>query len=193
MAGLDPGLDDAALVRRARQGDAEAFEALVRRHYRVAFAVARSRVDVPMDAEDVVQDSFVRALERLDDCDPSRFAGWLLRIVRNRAHNARVHEARRRGVDPERVAPAGIDGEMEAEARLQRGELRDALERAVNQLPPMQREVLLLHDLSGLPHAEIAAAVGVSVGMSRYHLMNARRRMRELLDRSEREGGGPDG
>lgn len=174
------GLQDADLVLRARRGDAAAFEMLVRRHYRSAFAVARSRVESPMDAEDVVQDAFIKALERLDDCDPERFIGWFLTLVRNRAHNTRIYEGRRGGVDPEESGLA--DEDDGAAGDVARAEVREALDRAIQTLSPVQREVLLLHDLDGLKHAEIAETVGVSVGMSRYHLMQARRKMRDELD-----------
>jgi len=174
------------LVVRAREGDGEAFETLVRRHYRAAYAIARSRVDGPMDAEDVVQDAFVRALERLDDCDPERFAGWFLTVVRNRAHNLRVYEGRRGGVDPEETPiSSGPDGGTSR--ALAQSDVREALEEAISTLSPVQREVLLLHDLEGLKHAEVSESVGISVGMSRYHLMQARRGMRRELDRDALE------
>ncbi|MCH7729611.1 MAG: sigma-70 family RNA polymerase sigma factor, partial [Planctomycetes bacterium] len=80
----DETTPDATYVARARRGDASAFEALVRRHYRVAYAVALALLSNNMDAEDVCQDAFLKALERLDDCrEPDKFASWLLRIVRN--------------------------------------------------------------------------------------------------------------
>lgn len=182
----DRGSKDAVLVLRARDGDADAFETLVRRHYRAAFAVARGRVESPMDAEDVVQDAFVRALERLDDCDPDRFAGWFLTLVRNRAHNTRIYEGRRGGVDPEETGLSAPSDEGPARD-VERSEVRHALDDAIRTLTPVQREVLLLHDMEGLKHAEIAEVVGVSVGMSRYHLMQARRRMRDELDRDSLE------
>ncbi len=191
--GRDEGVaDDAELVLEARRGDAGAFETLVRRHYRAAFAVARARVESAMDAEDVVQDAFVRALERLDECDPERFAGWLLAIVRNHAHNVRAYEARRRGEDPESPNLQGAAAVGSAgEGRAERSELRATLEAALDTLSPIQREVLLLHDLEGLGHAEIGEIVSVSTGMSRYHLMQARRAMREALgDRTEAHGHG---
>jgi len=141
-----------------------------------------------MDAEDVVQDAFIRALERIEDCDPNRFAGWFLTVVRNRAHNLRVYEGRRGGVDPENVQMPGGPGSAGGTARdLARAELRRALEDAVSLLSPIQREVLLLHDLEGMKHAEIAESAGCSVGMSRYHLMQARRSMRRELDRDALE------
>ena len=88
MADSRPTPDDAVLVARARRGEPAAFEALVRRHYRAAFAVALAVLGNRMDAEDVCQDAFVVAAERLDECrQPEKFAAWLLQVVRNRARN----------------------------------------------------------------------------------------------------------
>ncbi|MGK7310756.1 MAG: RNA polymerase sigma factor, partial [Candidatus Longimicrobiales bacterium M2_2A_002] len=82
--------DDATLVARVLDGDRGAFEGLVRRYTRPAFAVAVGIVKEKADAEDVVQDAFIRALERLEDCrNPAKFGSWLLQIVRNRAHSVR--------------------------------------------------------------------------------------------------------
>jgi RNA polymerase sigma-70 factor, ECF subfamily len=85
MNGAD---SDENLVARARLGEAAAFEALVRRYLRPAYAVALSVVLSPADAEDVAQESLVKAFGELDQCrQPERFAGWLLQGVRNRARN----------------------------------------------------------------------------------------------------------
>src|SRR5687767_15585906 len=81
---------DAQRVARALRGDQEAFGQLVRAHLRAAQGIALAALGDPADAEDVCQEAFIVALERLEDCrDPSRFAQWLFRIVRNRAHNHR--------------------------------------------------------------------------------------------------------
>jgi RNA polymerase sigma-70 factor (ECF subfamily) len=171
--------DDAQLVERARRGEARAFEALVRRHYRAAYALAWGRLQNAMDAEDACQDAFLRALERLDDLEqPERFAAWLLRIVRNRAHNLgdyrRVRAAR--PLESELVAaPGGPD------RHARRAELRARLEAALAELSEVQRQVILLHDLDGRMHGEVAEALGISEGMSRQHLMTARRLLRERL------------
>src|SRR5688572_11592110 len=86
--------DTGQLVRSARAGDAAAFEQLVRLHLRAAYSVALAVTNDPSDAEDVTQDAFIAALERLEECkDPDRFSGWLLRIVRNRALNLRRSQA----------------------------------------------------------------------------------------------------
>ncbi len=186
MAG-GPADDTADLVRRARQGDAPALEALARRHLRAAHAVALSVVRQVDLAEDVAQDAFVVAMERLEDCrEPARFAGWLLAIVRTRALNrlqsGRVHEA---GVL--RLVDAAPSSASPDDARV---DLRRRLLNALAGLPQPQREVVLLHDLEGWKHGEIAAALGISEVMSRQHLFQARRTLRErLADEAEAEHG----
>lgn len=166
------------LVLAARAGDARAFEELVRDHYRAAYATARALTGNDMDAEDVVQDAFIRALERLDDCDPDRFAGWLLTIVRNRAHNVREREHVRAAAPLDEMEPPG---DHRTDRETEQDELKRALERAMAQLTPVQREVVLLHDLEGWRHREIAEALTMSEVMARQHLFQARKRLRELL------------
>ena len=178
MSESTPGPTDARLVLGARRGDAAAFEALVRRHFRAAYAVALAALGNRMDAEDVCQDAFVRALERLDQCrHPERFAAWLLRIVRNRAHNYRDYRRVRAGLplEPDRGAPASAPRELE------RTELRGRLEAALGVLTDIQREVVLLHDMDGWKHRQIGGMLGISEGMSRQHLYVARRKLREEL------------
>src|SRR5688572_30141002 len=83
---------DAALVARTRAGEAAAFEILVRRYFRAAFLVALARVRERSDAEDVCQEALLRSWQRIHECrDPSRFAAWLIRIVRNTALNRREY------------------------------------------------------------------------------------------------------
>ncbi len=167
----------AALVGQARQGEARAFEELVRRHFRAAYSVALAVLASPADAEDVAQDAFLAAFERLDGCrEPERFAGWLLQIVRNRALNAleskrvRARSADDLAAEEEQAPPAPDAG------------LRDRLVAALQRITPPQREVVLLHDLDGWTHAEIAQALGISEVMSRQHLFQARKVMRVELE-----------
>jgi RNA polymerase sigma-70 factor, ECF subfamily len=178
----------ASLVERARQGDSAAFEALVRGHIRAAHAVALAVLGSYHDTEDVVQDAFMTALDKLDDCrDPERFAAWLLQIVRNRAKNARDYLRIRETseLDPDHEAPA--DPSPSPSMRAEQAELRDRLLKALSTLPDAQREVVLLHDLEGWQHREIADALGCSEGMSRQHLFVARRALRERLGEREPE------
>lgn len=172
-------LPDRLLVERARRGDAAAFEALVRRYYRAAHALALAVLGNPMDAEDVCQDAFVRALERLDRLrQPERFSAWLLQIVRNRARNFRSYRRVRSALSLEHVkAASDEDAGREAESE----QLRRQLESALTELSEIQREVVLLHDLEGWKHREIGELLGLSEGMSRQHLMTARRLLRERL------------
>ncbi len=178
---LGVGTSDAALVRRARGGDAVAFESLVRRHYRAAYSVALAILGSVMDAEDVCQDAFIKALERLDDCrDPGRFAAWLLQIVRNRARNYIDYRRVRDTVD---LDDGAASGGTRTDSRVEQTELRDTLQEALAELTELQREVVLLHDLEGWKHREIAESLNVSEVASRQHLLNARRKLRQLLGR----------
>jgi RNA polymerase sigma-70 factor, ECF subfamily len=178
---------DAALVELARQGDGAAFETLVRRYMRPAYAIALSVVKENADAEDVCQDAFVRALERLDDCDPERFGAWVLRIVRNRAHSVRRYLGVRDAMPLDSVALATSGpGPQQATERAQ---LRHDLLTALADLKEVQRDVVLLHDLEGWKHREIGARLGLPEGTVRAHLFHARRALRDhdALRRSREE------
>ena len=166
-----------ALVARVRAGDGGAAEVLVRRHLRAAYAVALSVLRNAGEAEDVAQDSFEIALARLESCkDPERFSGWLLQIVRRQSMDA-AGRARRRGGALELSEAAHVSVPAAAERSALRSRLLAALER----LTPVQREVVLLHDLEGLTHLEIASALEMSEVSSRQHLFNARRALRAHL------------
>lgn len=172
--------NDAALVAQSRAGNAAAFEQLVRRHYRAAFAVALAICGSRADAEDVCQDAIIKALEKLDSCrTPDRFGPWLSEIVRNHALNALDH-ARVRRADP-LEDDSGAD-ERTPDRNLERRELAGRLERALATLSPREREVVVLHDLDGWNHRQISQMIGASEVMSRQLLFTARRALRALLD-----------
>ena len=170
------------LVERACAGDDVAYEMLLRRHFRAAFAVARAHTGNETDAEDVCQMAFLRAHERLGECaDPTRFAAWLLRITRNQAINWREREQVR--------ATAPLDDAREQPGKradrpdvvTERRDLRNRLLAALSMLPATQREVVVLHDVEGWSHAEVAFMLALSEGMSRRHLSDARKHLRQLL------------
>ncbi|MBS2025920.1 MAG: sigma-70 family RNA polymerase sigma factor [Deltaproteobacteria bacterium] len=168
------------LVLGARRGEAHAFAELARRHLKAAYAVALSVLGAPADAEDVAQEALVVAFEKLESCrEPERFAGWLMQIVRNRARNQLVTRKLKGAQD----VPEGI--EAWAPADTDRSVLRAELLAALNTLPPLQREVVLLHDLDGWTHAEIASALGTSEVMSRQHLFVARQALRGKLKETD--------
>ena len=180
MSSASAAESDAALVARTRAGEAAAFEILVRRYFRAAFLVALARVGERADAEDVCQEALLRSWQRIHECrDPSRFAAWLIRIVRNTALNRREY------LDVRATAPLDLTSPYAAPDRTDhltdQRELREQLEAALAEITVDQREVVLLHDLEGWPHAEIAGRLEISEVMSRRHLSDARKRLRALL------------
>jgi RNA polymerase sigma-70 factor (ECF subfamily) len=177
---------DAALVARARGGDGGAFETLVRRHLRSAYAVALAQLGEEADAQDAVQDAFVTALKRIEECrKPDQFGGWLLSIVRNRARDHRRYRTVRDALplDAAGEAVSRADPLQDAE----NAQLREDLLQAVQTLTELQREVVLLYDLEGWSHREIGERLGISGGSARVHLFNARRVLRERLTARHRE------
>jgi RNA polymerase sigma-70 factor (ECF subfamily) len=173
-------LSDATLVVRAQDGDTMALESLVKRHIRAAHAVALAVLGEIADADDAVQDAFLSAMEHLDSCWPTeKFRAWLLTIVRNRAF-----DLKRRG----RVRSAEVLEEGTAAARdpsplemTERAELNVRLAAAIETLTDTQREVLMLHDVEGWKHADIAGLLGLAESTVRVHLLHARRRLRTQL------------
>lgn len=178
------GAPDAELVGRARGGDADAFGVLVRRYLPAAHAVACAVVGERADAEDVCQDAFLRAYERLDDCRPAEhFRRWLLASVRNRAIShrrwRRVRLATVLGTARGEIdVPAPAVG---PHADAEHAELRARLAAALETLPEAHRTVVVLHDVEGWRHREIAELLGVAHGTSRAILFAARRRLRAQL------------
>ncbi len=169
---------DAELVTRARRGDSAAFESLVRRYLGTALHTARRLLNNPSDAEDAVQDAFIRALTRLDDCkEPERFGGWFLTIVRNRAHNVREFERVRETEQLDEGWSNGGGGLRPGE----NAELSERLGHALEGLTELQKSVVLMHDYEGYKHREIGDRLGISAGASRFNLHAARKKLRSLL------------
>jgi RNA polymerase sigma-70 factor, ECF subfamily len=176
---------EADLVDAAQRGERAAFDALVRRYMRRAFTVAYRLLGSRPDAEDVLQDAFIAALTKLDTFDRHRpFGPWLLRIVANRSVNLRKGLAVRRTEpmppDVASRAPSPFD---EAE----RSQMRAELERALAQLPEQQRWILELFELDGFTGPEIAEMLDLSSGTVRWHLHQARHRLRAVLHRASSE------
>lgn len=170
---------DAELVRRARKGEEVAFGLLVRRYQRPAYAVALSVTGRHEDAEDAAQESFLVALDRLDECrSPERFGGWLMTIVRNRSKNLVRRESLR---DMDELPPGTRSRIPTPDRTAEAAELRGMLRRALGQLPEVQRQVVLLHDLEGWKHREIADRLDLPCGTVRSHLHFARKALRAAL------------
>ena len=172
-------LTDGALVRRARRGDEAAFGQLVERYQRAAYAVALSVTGRHEDAEDAAQESFLVGLGRLDACrSPERFAGWLMTIVRNRSKNLIRRESLR---EMDQIPVGAPSASANPEEETASGELREILQGALAGLTEVQRQVVLLHDLEGWKHREIADRLGIPAGTVRSHLHFARKALRAAL------------
>jgi RNA polymerase sigma-70 factor, ECF subfamily len=170
---------DMLLVERVLRGDAEAYGELVTRHMRRAFSIAWRILEHREDAEDVVQDAFVRALERLNTLDVERgFRPWFFRIVVNQALNFR----RARSVRATDPLPADMPATTASPERAaETSALRIRLNAAMNALPERQRLIVQLAELEGLNSAEIADVLDVSAGTVRWHLHRARQNLRAVL------------
>lgn len=170
-------IDDSALVRRSAAGDTRAFEQLYRSHVgRVHGAILRL---VGMDrarAEELTQEAFVRAWQKLSSFrHESAFSTWLYRLGVNTA----LMELRGRR-EAENVDDAMLEYAAGGEVPFCAGERGD-LERAVSALPPRARAVLVLHDVEGWKHEEIAAELGMATGSSKAQLHRARGLLRRAL------------
>jgi len=175
-----PDAQEAAAVERVQAGDTEAFDLLVRRYMRQAFAVAYRVLGHHEDAEDVVQEAFLAALASIRTFDTSRrFGPWLYRIVVTRGLNFRKARSRR---TTEALEDAGVaSGAPGPAADAEQAGLRATVAAALARLPERQRMVVQLFELDGFSGAEIATMLGISPGTVRWYLHEARQALRGML------------
>jgi RNA polymerase sigma-70 factor (ECF subfamily) len=182
---LPPGIPlddtpDEALVHAVLRGDEKASARLVRRYLRKAMAVALTYVDTLEDAEDVVQETFQRAFQNLASFDTTKaFQPWFFTILRNTARSTRTAGRARRHEALPSNAPVAAASPFE-DAQLI--EMKERIEAALVQLPPMQRTCFRLCEVEGFSSAEAASAVGIAESTVRVHLFKARHTLRGLLE-----------
>jgi len=177
----EPAPDLADAVRRARSGDAEAFETVYRAHAGRVYALCLRMAGDAGHARELVQDVFIRTWEKLGTFrGESAFGTWLHRLAVNVVLMDRRLAARRA---EDRLEDDGGDVERPIAAHQAPAGLRMDLEQAIAALPPMARQVLVLFDVEGYEHQEIGAMLGIAAGTSKAHLFRARRMLREKLDR----------
>src|SRR5881396_2401262 len=171
--------DDPALVAQTLAGDRAAFGVLVERYAAQARRVARAVLGDPDDADDAAQDGFLSALVKLAQYDSRRpFGPWLMRIVANAATDRR----RRRNVrQAEPLDPSLVGGGPRPDAVAMRSELGARLRTALGELSERRRTAVVLFDVEGYSHAEIAGILGIPEGTVRSEVFHARRRLRTLL------------
>jgi RNA polymerase sigma-70 factor (ECF subfamily) len=198
----EPVSDELTLVQAAKSGDVSAFEELVRRYDRNVFRIAQHITQNREDAEDVVQDAFLKAYSNLAQFQgQSKFYTWLVRIAVNEA----LMKLRRRR--PERTA--SLDEEVKTEEdsvprevadwspnpeqQYSQAELREILSRTIQGLPPGFRTVFVLRDVEGLSTEETAEALELSIPAVKSRLLRARLQLRERLSRYFQRRDGGDG
>lgn len=185
---MDQPADELALARSAQAGDQVAFATLVRRYSGAVFNQAYRMLDDSHEAEDAVQEVFLRAYRRLDSYDPERrFLTWLLSISSNYCID-RLRRRRGSRLDLDEVAPWLASSEPGPESLALRGEDRLAVQRALQRLPETYRGVTVLRYWHDLSYLEIAEAMGLSEATVKTRLHRARKMLAEAL---EAEGGLP--
>jgi RNA polymerase sigma-70 factor (ECF subfamily) len=192
--------EDRLLISKAKSGDRRAFRSLVERHQRRAFAIANSLVRDERDAEEIVQEAFLRVYRGLSAFEgTSSFFTWLYRIVMNLSIDV-IRKPSRREVDS--LDPAEIDvfgdssslprlADADPEEAIRRGEIRKRLELALDALPPYHRGVILMREVEGMSYEEMAVAMGVSKGTIMSRLFHARKKLQRALGECYCEQIGP--
>jgi RNA polymerase sigma-70 factor (ECF subfamily) len=189
---------DEEVARRVLAGEVELFELLLRRYNQRLFRVARGIVGDDGEAEDVLQDAWVRAFTHLADFrGEARLATWLSRIAVHEAF-ARLRRGKRHVVlTPEAADQLPAPAVESPEGEALTGELRAALERAIGALPPLYRSVFLLREVEGLSTLETARSIEVTVETVKVRLHRAkallRRQLAERLAATTRRVFGFDG
>jgi RNA polymerase sigma-70 factor, ECF subfamily len=198
----EPVSEELMLVNAARGGDVGAFEQLVRKYDRNVFRIANHITQNREDAEDVVQDAFLKAFQNLAQFQgQSKFYTWLVRIAVNEA----LMRLRRRR--PERMVSLDEDintGEdtiprevadwsPNPEQLYNQSELREILQKTIQGLPPSFRTVFVLRDVEGLSTEETADALGLSIPAVKSRLLRARLQLRERLTKYFKKQRGGDG
>jgi len=182
--------DEASLVAQARQGDSTAFNELAERYQRNIFRLAQNITQNREDAEDVLQETFLKAYEHLPDFHgDSKFYTWIVRIAVNEA----LMKLRKRKWDKtvwlDEPVDTGEDSvareiavwEDNPEQRYAKEELHEILDKAVNGLAPPYRTVFVLRDMEGLSTEETAEALDLSVPAVKSRLLRARLQLRDKL------------
>src|SRR6266478_5855223 len=181
--------DDPALVKAAQQGDMGAFEELVARHRDKIYARAYSMMRNEEEAIDLSQEAWVKGWQRLPQfLGESSFAAWMTRIVINLCLDQLRKQKRHQveSIEAMEAESGGVERQMPVvtvnpTAGLERGELRQRIDRALGQLSEAHRTVLVLHEFEEMEYKEIAKTMNCSIGTVMSRLFYARRKMAALL------------
>jgi RNA polymerase sigma-70 factor (ECF subfamily) len=193
-AEIDPAAEaakaeDSALAAACQAGDLRAYERLYALQGARMKNLARNLLGNPVDAEDAVQDTFLKVQRSINSFrGQSSFVTWTFRILVNTCHDARRKRVRKKEVANDDTAESR---RPEPRAVSSHPTLRMALERALNELTRHQRDVFLLYEVDGFHHAEIAAMLEISETASKNTLFQAKKNLRGMLEAPR--GGGAAG
>jgi RNA polymerase sigma-70 factor (ECF subfamily) len=191
-------IDETTLVAQAREGDTVAFGELVRRYEGKIFRLAQHITQNREDAEDVLQETFLKAYEHLDQFQGnSKFYTWIVRIAVNQALMKLRRRKADRSVSLDETIDTGEDNIVreiaawgeDPEERFSREELGELLDSAVKGLEPPYRSVFVLRDIEDLSTEETADALGLSIPAVKSRLLRARLQLREKLTRQFKRKG----
>ncbi|MCC6801430.1 MAG: sigma-70 family RNA polymerase sigma factor [Anaerolineae bacterium] len=175
--------DEQALIRLARRGDLDAFNALVLRYQDNAYTLAYRIMGDAASAADAAQEAFITAYRRLDTYRGGSFRSWLLRITTNQCYDELRRRQRRPAVSVDEMGdePALPDDSDTPEEIAQQRELHRAIQDCITALNADQRVVLVLCDVEGLDYQAIADQVGTQIGTVKSRLSRARASVRDCL------------
>ena len=173
----EPMETDAAIVRRAIEGDERAMRLLWNQHAPHVDAVVRRLAGDPDLAEDIAQDVWIQIFRALPSWrGDAKFSTWVHRVAINRALNSLRRTRRLASIE------TGIEEDSAVvEQESERSMLAQTIEEATRKLSPGARTVFLLHDVEGFTHEEIATELGITAGGSKSQLFKARAKLRKLL------------
>lgn len=177
---------DTATVSRARSGDAEAFRQLVERHSQPIFRVAYRMSGNQHDADDIVQETFLRAYRQIGRFEErANFGTWLHRIAINCSLDllrSRGRLDRYYGGDPEAADQSAAATDPQQERLLMSAELRDRVAAAMEQLSGNERTAFVLRHFEGMPVEEIGKELGIQVNAAKHTIFRAVRKLRRALE-----------
>ena len=177
---------DESLVKRAREGDFDAFEVLFDRHRLQVYRFAYQMVNKRDDAEDMVQEAFVRAYQNLHRYrDEAKFTTWLLRIVSNLCTDQARMSQRRNNLE-QKEAKGALDwmttGSFENPIdNLELDRKRLALRKALAALPEHHRQMIVMRDIEEREYSDIAEVLGCTIGGAKLRVLRARRALRDRI------------
>jgi RNA polymerase sigma-70 factor (ECF subfamily) len=175
--------DLTGLVTAARAGDRSAFDELVKATYTDMYTLAYRLTGNEEDARDVVQDAYLRAYRGLKRFrGDARFTTWMYRITANCASTALAKRSRTRHDElDEEFDLVDVNPDHDPERQAELAFERDGIARALQDLPPKLRAVIVLRDVYDLPHESIAVELGITEAAAKVRLHRARRKLRERL------------